>query len=205
MRHGTLPLSNHGHSERNRPGLARRTLLAAPLALGLGAPALLRSARQARAGEETLPAPVLASLPRAMREAVAEARQAVYAFGAVLLDVETGATVFRAHNTTTDGDPSAHAEVNVIRGAGLSGLDLRRTVLVTSAESCPMCAACAVWAGLAGVAYGTSIESLIRFGWKQIAIPQREVVARADFNRMPIVGPLFTEETDPLYAAGPPR
>jgi tRNA(Arg) A34 adenosine deaminase TadA len=61
---------------------------------------------------------VLAALPRAIREAVAEARPARFAFGAVLVDVESGATVFRAHNTTEGGDPSAHAEVNVMRGAG---------------------------------------------------------------------------------------
>ena len=39
-----------------------------------------------------------ARLPAAMREAIAEARQARYAFGAVLLDVGSGQTVFRAHN-----------------------------------------------------------------------------------------------------------
>ncbi len=116
--------------------LPRRTLLAAPFVAGIGAVVALPVAA-ARAGDQA----VQAALPRAMREAVAEARLARFPFGAML----------------------------------------------------------------AGVAYGTSIETLIRYGWEQIAIPQREVVARADFNRMPIVGPVFTEETDPLYAAGQPR
>lgn len=181
----------------------QRSLLTAPIAAGVGA-APAPSLAAARAGDEALPAAVQVALPRAMREAVAEARLARFPFGAVLLDVDSGATVFGAHNTTDDGDPSAHAEVNAMRGAGLRNIDLRRTVLVTSAEPCPMCASCALWAGLAGVVYGTSIDTLIRYGWQQIAIPQREVIARADFHHMPIVGPLFTEETDPLYAAGQP-
>ena len=59
-------------------------------------------------------------------------------------------------------------------------------------------------AGLAGVAFGTSIGTLIRFGWDQIDIPQWEVAARATFDRMPVVGGVLVEETDPLYAAGLP-
>lgn len=76
-----------------------------------------------------------------MRAAVAAARQGKFAFGAVLVDQQTGRIVFAAHNTGESGDPTAHAEVNAIRGAGLAGLDLRRLWLVTTAESCPMCAA----------------------------------------------------------------
>jgi hypothetical protein len=62
----------------------------------------------------------------------------------------------------------------------------------------------AVWAGIAGVVYGTSIPTLTGFGFEQIAIRQTEVVARASINRMPVIGDFLTEETDPLYAPGPP-
>jgi Cytidine and deoxycytidylate deaminase zinc-binding region len=111
-----------------------RDLLLAPVAAGFAAGVV-------QAGDSaSLPSAVEAVLEPAMREAIAQARLARYQFGAALIDVETGATLFRAHNTTQDGDPSAHAEVNAMRGAGLAGIELSRTVLVTSAESCPMCA-----------------------------------------------------------------
>lgn len=186
---------------KTRTAFGRRQLL-------LGSVAAALTGRTLRAvaddGPPFSPA-VQASLERAMREAIAEALPARYHFGAVLLDAVTGETLFRARNSTQDGDPSAHAEINAMRGAGLAGIDLSRTVLVTTAESCPMCASCAVWAGVKGVAFGTSIATLIRFGWEQIDIAQREVVARATFNRMPVVGGVLADETDLLYRDGPPR
>ena len=64
--------------------------------------------------------------------------------------------------------------------------------------------AAAVWARVAGVVYGTSIATLIRFGWGQIDLPLLDVVPRSTFWTMPIVGGYLTAETDPLYAGGPP-
>jgi tRNA(Arg) A34 adenosine deaminase TadA len=170
------------------------------------APAATTGRRRPRLSPvSALPRPVRATLRQAMAEAVAEARQAIFPFGAVLVDVDTGAIVARGHNTVgTDHDPSAHAEVVTMRTGAAAGVDLRNTVLVTSAESCPMCASCAVWAGVAGVAYGTSIAYLIRHGWQQIRITQPMVVAQS-FSRMPVVGGVLRRETDPLYADGPPR
>lgn len=201
---------------RNR--LSRRQVVAGASSVGLGlvvglggrVDGVLAGPRPADAGlwranaQDALPPAVRARLLPAMREAVAEARQAYYAFGAVLLDVATGQTVYRAHNTGATGDPTAHAEVNVLRGAGLAGLDLTRTVLVTSAESCPMCAAAEVWANVAGVVYGSSIADLIAWGWRQIDLPSADVLARSMFNNIPLVGPVLTDETDPLYNQGQP-
>lgn len=151
-----------------------------------------------------LPAPVFAQLDAAMQAAVAEARTATYAFGAVLVALKDGQIVARAANGTGGGDPSAHAEVSLLRQAGLAGIDLKQTVMVTTAESCPMCASCAVWAGVSGVVYGTSIDFLIESGWQQIRISQPTVVAEG-FVHQPIVGHYRRELTDPLYAGGPPR
>jgi tRNA(Arg) A34 adenosine deaminase TadA len=139
----------------------------------------------------------------AMRRAVSEARASRFPFGAALLDPESGVTVWSAHNTSESGDPTAHAEVNVLREAGLAGLDLSSLWLVTTAESCPMCAAAEVWSRVLGVVYGTSIEALIGFGWPQIDLPQREVMARSLFSHVPVIGGFLRQETDPLYGGGP--
>jgi tRNA(adenine34) deaminase len=196
------------------PRWPRRAVLALPLLAGVSlvsgrAPTVAVAEPRGRlpaaplAGGGLTPA-VQERLPAAMREAIAEARQARYAFGAVLMDRDSGETVFRAHNTSEGGDPTAHGEVNALRGAGLAGLDLTQTVLVSTAEPCPMCGAAAVWARVAGVVYGTTIATLIRFGWGQIDLPLLDVVPRSTFWTMPIVGGYLTAETDPLYAPGPP-
>ena len=194
------------------PDLDRRSFLRLGGAAAAGAvvapeaaTAATRADRPRLSPVAALPGPVRATLKEAMGAAVAEARRAHYPFGAVLVDVDTGAIVARGRNGVgTDHDPSAHAEVVTIRTGAAAGVDLSRTVLVTSAESCPMCASCAVWAGLAGVAYGTSIAYLVRHGWQQIRISQPTVVARS-FSRMPVVGGVLRRATDPLYAGGPPR
>jgi tRNA(Arg) A34 adenosine deaminase TadA len=218
MAEGEQPQGGPGRAGSGRGGAAprwpRRAVLALPLLAGVGLmggrlPTVasaepggrLRAASLAGGG---LSPAVQERLPAAMREAIAEARQARFAFGAVLLDRDSGEPVFRAHNTSEGGDPTAHGEVNALRGAGLAGLDLTRTVLVSTAEPCPMCGAAAVWARVAGVVYGTSIATLIRFGWGQIDLPLLDVVSRSTFWTMPIVGGYLTAETDPLYAGGPP-
>ena len=66
-----------------------------------------------------------------------------------------------------------------------------------------MCAACAVWAGVQGVVYGTSIAFLKQSGWEQLDITQPQIVA-ASWLSMPVVGGYLREVTDPLYSDGPP-
>lgn len=51
--------------------------------------------------------------------------------------------------------------------------------LYTNAESCPMCASAIRWAGFKEYIYGTSIDTLIEKGWRQIRISSREVFEQA--------------------------
>ena len=86
-----------------------------------------------------------------MDAALAEARLAPthddVPVGAVVVDLESGAIVARAHNTRErDGDPTAHAEVLALRAAAEGGSwRLDHHALVVTLEPCPMCAG-AVWA-----------------------------------------------------------
>ena len=94
-------------------------------------------------------------MERYMLEALKEAQKALekseIPVGAVI--VKDGEIIGRGHNTTdTDGDPTAHAEINAIRQAGkylketlnwrrLTGCDMYVTM-----EPCSMCAGALVWA-----------------------------------------------------------
>jgi tRNA(adenine34) deaminase len=116
------------------------------------------------AGAE-LPGYVTAFEP-AMRLALAQAEQAVrpgsaesdVPVGAVLLDA-AGATVARAHNRReATGDPTAHAEIMVIRegAARLGGWRLDGCTVVVTLEPCTMCAGAIVAARLACLVYGAT-------------------------------------------------
>lgn len=96
-----------------------------------------------------------------MREALREARAAFEAgevpVGAVL--VVDGKIVARAHNRTLrDGDPTAHAEMLVMR-AGAEAVGNHRlngATLYVTLEPCPMCAGGIVQARPARLVYGAS-------------------------------------------------
>ncbi|MFN6465527.1 MAG: nucleoside deaminase [Nostoc sp. DedVER02] len=118
-----------------------------------------------------------------MHLALAEAKKGDAPYGAVI--VKDNEVVAVAHNTVTrDNDPSAHAEINVIRSltAKLKNLSLEGYSIYTTGEPCPMCATACVWSGLSEIVYGASIQDLISINQSQINISCEEVIAKSFRN-----------------------
>ena len=93
-----------------------------------------------------------------MREALAQAEMAAAAgevpVGAVL--VKSGECLARAHNAPlTTHDPTAHAEVRVLRAAGerVQNYRLPGTVLYVTIEPCAMCVGALVHARVAQIVF----------------------------------------------------
>ena len=94
-----------------------------------------------------------------MREALIEAKKAFslgeIPIGAVI--VENGQIIARDHNRREElKDPTAHAEILVMRKAGaiLGGWRLSQTTLYVTIEPCPMCAGALVQARVGRIVYG---------------------------------------------------
>jgi tRNA(Arg) A34 adenosine deaminase TadA len=103
----------------------------------------------------------IAATPSPMDLALGEAEAAAVLgevpVGAVLVDGETGEILARAHNLVeTDKDPTAHAELLVIREAAqrLGAKRLTRADLYVSLEPCPMCAQAIALARLRRLFFG---------------------------------------------------
>ena len=78
-------------------------------------------------------------------------------FGAVI--VKDGKIIATASNSvTTDNDPTAHAEVNVIRKATkqLKTFDLSGCTIYSSCEPCPMCLGAIYWAHIDNLFFGNT-------------------------------------------------
>lgn len=98
-----------------------------------------------------------AFMAAALAEAEAAGRRGEIPVGAVLVDGATGAVLARAGNRTEElGDPTAHAEMLVIREAAskvgaprLAGCDL-----YVSLEPCPMCATAISFARIRRLYFG---------------------------------------------------
>jgi tRNA(adenine34) deaminase len=118
-----------------------------------------------------------------MHLALAEAKKGDAPYGAII--VKDNEVVAVAHNTVRrDNDPSAHAEINVIRSltAKLKNLSLEGYSIYTTGEPCPMCATACVWSGLSEIIYGASIQDLISINQSQINLSCEEIIAKSFRN-----------------------
>lgn len=113
-----------------------------------------------------------------MTEALAQARSGNTMFGAVL--VRDGIEAAAYNTVATTHDPSAHAELNLIRDycTARKLTSLAGYTLYTTAEPCPMCAALISFTGVSAVVFGVSTEDLTDLGVPQIGLPCEAVVSR---------------------------
>ncbi|MBD2194766.1 MULTISPECIES: nucleoside deaminase [Calothrix] len=118
-----------------------------------------------------------------MHLALIEAKKGDSPYGAVI--VKDNEIVAVGHNTVRrDNDPSAHAEINVIRSltAKIKKPDLTGYTIYTTGEPCPMCATACVWSGISEIIYGASIQDLISVNQSQIDISCEEVISKSFRN-----------------------
>jgi tRNA(adenine34) deaminase len=118
-----------------------------------------------------------------MRQAIEAAKKGDAPYGAVI--VKDNQVVAVAHNTVKqDYDPSAHAEVNVIRKltSQLKNTSLEGYTIYTTGEPCPMCATACVWTGISEIVYGASIQDLMKVKQSQIDISCEEIIAKSFKN-----------------------
>lgn len=95
----------------------------------------------------------------ALEEARAAALHGDVPIGAVVARASDGAVVARAHNRREElGDPTAHAEILVLREAAatVTGWRIDGHVLVVTLEPCPMCAGAAIHARVDAIAFGAA-------------------------------------------------
>ena len=86
---------------------------------------------------------VPSAMRRALEEAVAAAENGEVPVGAVLTDAAGTVLAFSGNRVERDRDPTAHAEMLVLR-AGAAALGVKRLAdcdLYVTLEPCPMCAA----------------------------------------------------------------
>ena len=133
-----------------------------------------------------------------LRAAIVRSQQALNAgnrpFGAVL--VREGKIVFEAENTqVVDGDPTCHAELNLISdSAKILGLEaLSQCTVYASTEPCAMCASAIDWAGIPRVVYACSTESLSSLEDADFAISCREIFGRSN-RKIQVSGPMLEDE-----------
>ncbi|MFP5331649.1 MAG: nucleoside deaminase [Acidimicrobiia bacterium] len=134
-----------------------------------------------------------------MERALAQARRALehddVPVGAVLVDPD-GRIVAEDHNRREQlADPTAHAEMLVLRGGGGDGWRLDGHTLVVTLEPCAMCAGAAVLARLERIVYGAT-DLKAGACWSRYNIPQDERLN----HEMELVAGVLEDQASALLA-----
>ncbi|MEJ2318988.1 MAG: nucleoside deaminase [Gemmatimonadales bacterium] len=137
---------------------------------------------------------------RFLRLAIEAARRARergnHPFGAVLVDSASRVLLEAENSVLTDRDPTAHAELSLIRmaGAQYDPSALSACTLYASTEPCPMCSGAIYWGGVRRLVYGLGQAGFYELaGGGKLVLSCREVLAAAS-ERLEVVGPLIEDE-----------
>ena len=119
-------------------------------------------------------------------------------FGAVLADAEGNIIVRGGNSENTEQNPSAHAEMILIREAckKLGKKDLSGLIAACNAESCPMCAAALLLAGVKEFYVGAEMEPSFR-----PYVRMRDMVKAAGDDLILVEGVLKEECTEIMVRA----
>jgi len=98
-------------------------------------------------------------------------------FGSVLVSAE-GTVRAEDRNRISGGDATRHPEFALAKWAAqhLDSGARAASVVYTSGEHCPMCAAAHAWAGLGRIVYATSTAQLVEW-FEELGIPPAPVAA----------------------------
>lgn len=146
-----------------------------------------------------------AHLARALEVARLARGNGNHPFGAILVTGD-GTIIEGQNSVVTAGDPTGHAETNLVRlaAARLSRDELRGSTLYTSTEPCVMCSGAIYWAGIGRVAYALPERMLgdmvpEQDGEPTLDLPCREVFARGGTSVI-VAGPALIAEAADVHA-----
>ncbi len=134
-----------------------------------------------------------------MKIALEEAKKGDSPYGAVI--VKDNEVIAKGHNTVKqDSDPSAHAEIKVIRSltTKLNNPYLEGYTIYSTGEPCPMCATACIWTGISEIVFGASIQDLILVNQSQINISCEEIIAKG-FRKIKVTKGLLKQECLQLF------
>jgi len=137
----------------------------------------------------------------AMRLAIAVAKDnPFYPFGAVIVGAADRVVLAQGVNNGKVS-PILHGEIVAINDylARYGNQGWTETILYTTGEPCPMCISAIIWAGIGGIAYGSSITALAEAGIPQITVSSGAVRDAAPFYHGQILGGILQAETDTLF------
>jgi tRNA(adenine34) deaminase len=137
----------------------------------------------------------------AMRAAIKEAmKNPGYPFGAVITNANSGLILAAGVNTSRI-NPTFHGEIVCMNNyVALHGnKNWKDLILYTTGEPCPMCMSALIWAGIGGVVYASSIDTISNSGIGQINLSAQSVINASDVSKPWLLAGVLREECDLIF------
>jgi tRNA(adenine34) deaminase len=140
-----------------------------------------------------------------MRRAIAIAREAARSSGAAPIGcviVREGTILAEGHNQTDeDHDPTAHAEIVVIRRAcsRLSADDLRGATLYSTLQPCGMCSMASIWAKVRHIVFGAERHQVHEMYFEDRHFDTIDFIRDAFRDDISVRGGILAEDCADLY------
>ena len=140
-----------------------------------------------------------------MRMAIEEGRRSLAeggrAFACVLVNDEEEDVVASGHNQVLqEGDPTAHAELDLVRefcrSSGL--MDLAGHTLYTNCEPCAMCSSAIAWCGVSTVVFGAGRDDGPTDYPRQVDLSCEEVTRRSG-RKVEVIPHVLRKECAALF------
>ena len=139
-----------------------------------------------------------------MHEAIAESHKGMAAgngpTGCVI--VKDGQIIARGHNEeATNSDPTAHAEIVVIRRlcSEISSKDLTGCTIYSTLQPCGMCSVACLWANISKVVYGASRKNVSEDLFSEEHLNTIDYIADSSHKDMVVIPDVLAEECSALY------
>ena len=135
----------------------------------------------------------------AIEEAKISLEEGHKGFGAVI--IKDDRIIAKGHDTdVSDYDPTAHAEINVIRKVAreIMSSDLSGYTILSTHEPCPMCSAACIWGQISRIVFGVSIEDTVKLGRNRISVGCKELIEKSPLN-IEVIGGILRDRCIELY------
>jgi len=106
-----------------------------------------------------------------------------------------------AHNTVlADINITAHAEINALRAAcqALGNIHLSGTIVASTCEPCPMCAAALHWARVDHIYFGATVSDAATSGFNELRLSASELLNRGG-SSVKLTGNVLSGECQDLF------
>ncbi len=123
-------------------------------------------------------------------------------FGAVIADPDSGELICRGWNRS-DVNPIWHGEIDAMNRLHEGpARDPSALILYSTAEPCVMCLGAILWSGINTIVFGTSVETLMRLGFKQFRVSANELIEKSFNTECQLIGGVLERECDRLFEDG---